>query len=357
MNQNFIKVDPSTLDSKFLNIPVIKNNSSNLAISKGVKFETATSYFLWIMLAVGAVVGAVFFLPAFFALLGKLAAIAVCGVAGLLVLFNLEIFTDIFKSIGKGIKKFFINSDPFYYIAKGIAKHETALNFFRTSKKQLLGVSNSLQTSARDNEQEAKVLFKNLNDKQLFITNLKKKLEADNSLQVPFQRAVNEYSNLKIKYDQKVSLAERYGLKALTYKKAYDRFCLLEPTLENKVEELKLSADMLREEYKAVEIMKSATETAKTALGFTQDADFEMASDIIKGTIDLNTAIVTDNLSSLSQYTEQYVMNNEDALTKFDQISTNLEKTFSLNVAKYTDSSYKVSKAESDLEPLSNIFN
>jgi hypothetical protein len=356
MNQ-FKSIEASELDSKFLNIPVIRNNSGNLKLNTNNSFSLVVKNLFWVIIVGLLIAFSVFALPQIFIIVGKMIGIAIsCLIAGFLW-YNLDNINDMFKKTAESIKRFFIESDPFFYLAKAIKKAETNLSKFIEAKVKLLGVSKNLKNLALESDKNAKALFEQMSSNKLYLQSLKGKLEISQDVndKVKFNKGINQLSILEAKYKQELSLAERYASKSRTYNKAYERFLLIEPKLENEVEELKASVTMLSNEYKALKTMSDATSIARSALGFEKDSELRLAMDIVNDTIAFNTAKVEDDLNYISGITQDLVLNDDQAMAKFESMTLKLDTEYSSKVENLLNTNYKLTKEEQDSSSL-NLF-
>lgn len=330
-------------NSKINNLPILKHFEASeigTATDSFRKGEKGLFYFLKLgILAAIAYFSWVYILPVVFQAIGQVLAIAttVILVIGLIIAAPV-IFKGI-RRLTRLLHKSIIKHDPFGELEEQKVKMIANKTKFQRSKGAIRGLKNEMEIEASKSEERAEVYQNKILSLQKKATRLKNSLEEAVKENGPKAKGEDSYVNNHAEYLKTVSEAGRidhqlkqekdfivkYGSRAAIMKKFDQKLTMVETAMDIKILDFDATVEILKKDYEFAQKSRQATDTAKSAMMFTEGWEVEYAVDVVATTIAQDIAITTGNLKDIDMITSNYSIDSDELYANLSTVADNIK--------------------------------
>ncbi len=365
MNSNTATIlKTNTSINSYSDLPILKHFDQSALANKVDTFRKGEKNLFWFLkLAVILGVGYctwVYVLPQLFIVLGAMfAAVATAGLCIFLVLARKPIFAWM-RKLARKLHEVAIKYDPFAQLEIEKQKMLNNQDVFRKSK----GNIESLQ---RDMVNEAKVSEEKANDLQTTILRLKTKVEktkgdmdamvAKNgeaakseddyvTLNSDLLKMLSESQRVGQKLAQSKDFVTKYGSRAAIMKKFVQKLTMVETSMEIKIADFDATIEILKNDFKFGNKMRTATNAAKGAMGLGAGWELDYALGVVTDTIANDIAITTGNIRDIDALASNYSIDSDDLYANLETLADNINvgKNTIPSAKQYNNPEYKLTE-------------
>jgi hypothetical protein len=333
----------SEVKSTVMNLPILKHFDSNEIAQKTSGGFKKGEKGIFTFLKWGAIIGLGYLvwqyvLPPLFLAIGQMLAVVATGAILVAAIILAPVFVKFLRVLSRNMAKAIIRQDPFMELEKQRTLQINNQQKFRQSKGKIDQLQGDMEIESDKSEKEAKGAEEAIT--RLHAKATKMKVELDEMLKTgPAVKGEDSYVNLNAEWAKVLSEAERmrhrfaqakdhvqkYGVRAAILKKMSQKLVMVGVAIDNKLADFDLTVEILKKEYAFAQKSREATESAKSAMGFTKTWELEYALDVVTSTIAEDIAITAGNLSDIDRYTSQYAFYSDDLYMNLDTLANKIK--------------------------------
>lgn len=354
--------------STLLSLPILKHfdeSKGEIALKAGAlkKGEKGLFWALALgLLGVGGYLTWTYIIPPLFTMLGQAIAISATGVFLVFLVMMYPVIMKALRFATKNIHKALIQSNPFNELNEQKDKMIKNREVFKNTKAKLKGLKNEMEIEANKAEKEAKVFQEDVLSLQRQAEKLKSAMDemvkqggvaakdTDDyvALQSELARKLSDSQRVSTQYEQSKNFIQKYGVRANVLGKMDRKLTLAGTAIDIKIADFDATIRMLEKEYEFAKNAKEATESAKSAMMFTQDWELEYALEVVTSTIALDIAKTSENLIDIDTLTSKYSVDNDELYSRLDSLADQIKTGDSVvpDSTKYSNPNYKLTKEE-----------
>jgi hypothetical protein len=347
-------------------LPILKHfdeSKGEIALSKNTLKKGEKSLF-WI-LAAGLLGGLgyltwTYIIPPLFTMLGQAIAISATGVFLVFLVMMYPVIMKGLRFATKNIHKALINSNPFNELEEQKDKMIKNREVFKATKAKLKGLKTEMEIEASKSEKEAKTFQDDILSLQRQSEKLKSAMDemvkqngigakdTDEyvTLQSELARKLSDSQRISNQYEQSKNFTQKYGVRANVLGKMDRKLTLAGTAIDIKIADFDTTITMLRKEYEFAKNAKQATESAKSAMMFTQSWELDYALEVVTSTIAQDIARTSENLLDIDTLTSKYSVDNDELYSRLDSLADQIKTGDSTipDSTKYSSPNYKMTK-------------
>ena len=166
------------------------------------------------------------------------------------------------------------------------------------------------------------------------------------TLQSELARKLSDSQRVSNQYEQSKNFTQKYGVRANVLGKMDRKLTLAGTAIDIKIADFDTTITMLRKEYEFAKNAKQATESAKSAMMFTQSWELDYALEVVTSTIAQDIARTSENLLDIDTLTSKYSVDNDELYSRLDSLADQIKTGDSTipDSTKYTSPNYKMTK-------------
>jgi hypothetical protein len=347
-------------------LPILKHfdeSKGEIAISKDTLKKGEKTLF-WALaaavLGIGGYLTWTYIIPPLFTMLGQAIAISATGVFLVFLVMMYPVIMKGLRFMTKNIHKALINSNPFNELEEQKQKMIKNREVFKATKAKLKGLKNEMEIEGNKSEKEAKTFQEDILSLQRQSEKLKSAMDemvkqngvaakdTDEyvTLQSELARKLSDSQRISNQYEQSKNFTQKYGVRANVLGKMDRKLTLAGTAIDIKIADFDTTIVMLRKEYEFAKNAKQATESAKSAMMFTQSWELDYALEVVTSTIAQDIARTSENLLDIDTLTSKYSVDNDELYSRLDSLADKI-KTGDNTIpdsTKYTSPNYKMTK-------------
>lgn len=349
-------------------LPILKHfdeSKGEIAINKDTlkKGEKTLFYALVAsILGVGGYLTWTYIIPPLFTMLGQAIAISATGVFLVFLVMMYPVIMKGLRFMTKNIHKALINSNPFNELEEQKQKMIKNREVFKATKAKLKGLKNEMEIEGNKSEKEAKTFQEDILSLQRQSEKLKtamdemvkqqgiaaKDTDEYVTLQSELARKLSDSQRISNQYEQSKNFTQKYGIRANVLGKMDRKLTLAGTAIDIKIADFDTTIVMLRKEYEFAKNAKQATESAKSAMMFTQSWELDYALEVVTSTIAQDIARTSENLLDIDTLTSKYSVDNDELYSRLDLLADKIKTGDSIipDSTKYTSPNYKMTKED-----------
>ena len=349
-------------------LPILKHfdeSKGEIAINKDTlkKGEKTLFYALVAsILGVGWYLTWTYIIPPLFTMLGQAIAISATGVFLVFLVMMYPVIMKGLRFMTKNIHKALINSNPFNELEEQKQKMIKNREVFKATKAKLKGLKNEMEIEGNKSEKEAKTFQEDILSLQRQSEKLKtamdemvkqngiaaKDTDEYVTLQSELARKLSDSQRISNQYEQSKNFTQKYGVRANVLGKMDRKLTLAGTAIDIKIADFDTTIVMLRKEYEFAKNAKQATESAKSAMMFTQSWELDYALEVVTSTIAQDIARTSENLLDIDTLTSKYSVDNDELYSRLDLLADKIKTGDSIipDSTKYTSPNYKMTKED-----------
>jgi hypothetical protein len=347
-------------------LPILKHfdeSKGEIALSKDTLKKGEKTLF-WALtaavLGVGGYLTWTYIIPPLFTMLGQAIAISATGVFLVFLVMMYPVIMKGLRFMTKNIHKALINSNPFNELEEQKEKMIKNREVFKATKAKLKGLKNEMEIEGNKSEKEAKTFQDDILSLQRQSEKLKTAMDEMVKLQGIAAKDTDEYVTLQSElarklsdsqrvsnqYEQSKNFTQKYGVRANVLGKMDRKLTLAGTAIDIKIADFDTTIVMLRKEYEFAKNAKQATESAKSAMMFTQSWELDYALEVVTSTIAQDIARTSENLLDIDTLTSKYSVDNDELYSRLDSLADQIKTGDSTipDSTKYTSPNYKMTK-------------
>jgi hypothetical protein len=354
--------------STLLELPILKHfdeSKGEIALNTKTLKKGEKSLF-WVLalglLGIGGYLTWTYIIPPLFTMLGQVIALSATAI---FLIFLVIMFPVIMKGLrfaAKSMHRALIQSNPFAELDEQKQKMIKNREIFKNTKAKLKGLKNEMEIEANKSEKEANAFQEDLLSLQRQCEKLKtamdemvrqhgaaaKDTDEYVALQSELARKLSDSQRISNQYEQAKAFIQKYGVRANVLGKMDRKLTLAGTAIDIKIADFDATITMLRKEYEFAKNAKAATESAKSAMMFTQDWELEYALEVVTSTIAMDIAKTSENLIDIDSLTSKYSVDNDELYSRLDSLADKIKTGDSTipDSTKYTNPNYKLSKED-----------
>jgi hypothetical protein len=347
-------------------LPILKHfdeSKGEIALNKDTLKKGEKTLF-WALaaavLGVGGYLTWTYIIPPLFTMLGQAIAISATGVFLVFLVMMYPVIMKGLRFMTKNIHKALINSNPFNELEEQKQKMIKNREVFKATKAKLKGLKNEMEIEGNKSEKEAKTFQEDILSLQRQSEKLKSSMDemvkqqgiaakdTDEyvTLQSELARKLSDSQRISNQYEQSKNFTQKYGVRANVLGKMDRKLTLAGTAIDIKIADFDTTIVMLRKEYEFAKNAKQATESAKSAMMFTQSWELDYALEVVTSTIAQDIARTSENLLDIDTLTSKYSVDNDELYSRLDSLADQI-KTGDNTIpdsTKYTNPNYKMTK-------------
>jgi hypothetical protein len=312
------------------------------------------------VLGVGGYLTWTYIIPPLFTMLGQAIALSATAVFLVFMVMMYPVIMKGLRFLTKNIHKALINSNPFNELDEQKQKMIKNRDVFKATKAKLKGLKTEMEIEGAKSEKEAKTFQEDILSLQRQAEKLKSAMDemvktngiaakdTDEyvGLQSELARKLSDSQRVSNQYDQSKNFTQKYGIRANVLGKMDRKLTLAGTAIDIKIADFDTTIVMLRKEYEFAKNAKQATESAKSAMMFTQSWELDYALEVVTSTIAQDIARTSENLLDIDTLTSKYSVDNDELYSRLDTLADKI-KTGDNTIpdsSKYANPNYKMSK-------------
>lgn len=276
-----------------------------------------------IMVMVGAAIGAVL-------------SVAVCVLAIILAPVGVRWMRKLARKMHKNL----INSDPFAQLEQERLKIIANQEQFRGAVGKVAQLRSDMEIESVKSEKDAIKLQTDILVIQGQVEKMKNQLEEMVKTQGVEARESDEYVNLNSEYIKALSKSDvvrnkliqakdfvtKYGTRANIMKKFTQKLKMVETGMEIKLSDFDATIEILKKDSEFSSKTRLATESAKSAMLFTNSWELDYALDVVTSTIAEDIAITSGNLRDIDSISSgKYNVNSDELYINLNQLADGIK--------------------------------
>ncbi|WP_309607931.1 hypothetical protein [Flavobacterium sp.] len=347
-------------------LPILKHfdeSKGEIAINKDTlkKGEKTLFYALLAsILGVGGYLTWTYIIPPLMTMLGAAIAISATGVFLVFLVMMYPVIMKGLRFMTKNIHKALINSNPFNELEEQKQKMIKNREVFKATKAKLKGLKTEMEIEGNKSEKEAKTFQDDILSLQRQSEKLKSAMDemvkqqgiaakdTDEyvTLQSELARKLSDSQRVSNQYEQSKNFTQKYGVRANVLGKMDRKLTLAGTAIDIKIADFDTTIVMLRKEYEFAKNAKQATESAKSAMMFTQSWELDYALEVVTSTIAQDIARTSENLLDIDTLTSKYSVDNDELYSRLDSLADKIKTGDSTipDSTKYSSPNYKMTK-------------
>jgi hypothetical protein len=312
------------------------------------------------VLGIGGYLTWTYIIPPLFTMLGQAIALSATAVFLVFMVMMYPVIMKGLRFLTKNIHKALINSNPFNELDEQKQKMIKNRDVFKATKAKLKGLKTEMEIEGAKSEKEAKTFQEDILSLQRQAEKLKSAMDemvkingiaakdTDEyvALQSELARKLSDSQRVSNQYDQSKNFTQKYGIRANVLGKMDRKLTLAGTAIDIKIADFDTTIVMLRKEYEFAKNAKQATESAKSAMMFTQSWELDYALEVVTSTIAQDIARTSENLLDIDTLTSKYSVDNDELYSRLDTLADKI-KTGDNTIpdsSKYTNPNYKMTK-------------
>ena len=353
--------------STLLSLPILKHfdeSKGEIALNSNILKKGEKSLF-WALalglLGIGGYLVWTYIIPPLFTMLGQAIAISATGVFLVFLVMMYPVIMKALRFATKNLHKALIQSNPFNELEEQKQKMVKNREVFKNTKAKLKGLKIEMEVEANKSEKEAKSYQEDLLSLQRQCEKLKTAMnEMERTLpnardtdeyvvlQSELAKKLSESQRTSTQYEQSKGFIQKYGVRANVLGKMDRKLTLAGTAIDIKIADFDVTVKMLQKEYEFAKNAKEATESAKSAMMFTQDWELEYALEVVTSTIAQDIARTSENLIDIDALTSKYSVDNDELYSRLDTLADKIKTGDSVvpDSTRYNNPNYKLSKEE-----------
>jgi hypothetical protein len=347
-------------------LPILKHfdeSKGEIALdSKTLKKGEKTLFYALVaaVLGVGGYLTWTYIIPPLFTMLGQAIALSATAVFLVFMVMMYPVIMKGLRFLTKNIHKALINSNPFNELDEQKQKMIKNRDVFKATKAKLKGLKTEMEIEGAKSEKEAKTFQEDILSLQRQAEKLKSAMDemvkingiaakdTDEyvALQSELARKLSDSQRVSNQYDQSKNFTQKYGIRANVLGKMDRKLTLAGTAIDIKIADFDTTIVMLRKEYEFAKNAKQATESAKSAMMFTQSWELDYALEVVTSTIAQDIARTSENLLDIDTLTSKYSVDNDELYSRLDTLADKI-KTGDNTIpdsSKYANPNYKMTK-------------
>jgi hypothetical protein len=320
------------------NLPILKHFEADSIKSNIDSFRKGewTLFNIFKFAALGAVgyLTWVYVLPPLFIALGKVIAVAGSLILAVGLIIAAPVILKAIRRFTRFVHKSVIKHDPFGELEEQKGKMQANKKKFREAQGKIKKLKHDMEVEANQSEKNAKAL-------QTKITSLESKAreintKIDNGVKTnPQFKTTNEYVELYAErqktlsdaqrkmhmYEQEKTFISKYGTRGAIMNKFSQKLTLVGTAMDIKILDFEATIDILKRDYDFAQKSREATESAKSAMLFTEGWEVEYALDVVTSTIAEDIAITAGNLNDIDMLTSTYSMDSDELFANLESLT------------------------------------
>jgi hypothetical protein len=353
-------------NTKMKDLPILRHfESDNLKTSvDSFRKGEMTLFNVFKLIALGAIgyLAWVYVLPPLFIALGQ--AIAIAGTAILIV--GLVIMAPvIFKALRRFtrfVHKSVIKHDPFGELEEQKGKMLGNKRKFTKAQGTIKKLRTDMQIEAKQSEELAKSLEREilrLNDKvkkhdaeiaEMKKSNPKGYQTTDKYIQAYTDRMklLTDAQRKGHKLTQEKGFVKKYGTRGAIMNTFSQKLVMVGAAMDIKIADFDATIDILKRDYEFAQKSREATDTAKSAMLFTEGWEVEYALDVVTSTIAEDIAITAGNLDDIDMLTSTYSMDSDELFENLDSLAAKITAGDDpvMDSKQYTNPEYRLTQED-----------
>lgn len=323
-----------------LDLPVTKHLSDKLIKVSTVKEEGAAAIVAGVLtLAAFGVAGYglwIYVLPQVFSLLGQLIGI-VAGLAFVVLCMALwKPFKKWTELLSAKAYKAAIESNPMAELHLQLATMRGEKARFKKAKAQMKAIESKAFHKMKHHEKEAEefqVQVQTTAEKANKIQSQMKDLEIAKqnqsdkfySLQRELAKLLPKAERLRLRYNQSSDYIRRYGSRFHVVKQVNHKLGLAEIHMDNTIEDFQLSIEMMQDELDFAADAKTASGVVKSALGFKNKMEIDIALNAVSAATNLYLAEAAENFSDIDKLTSgDFSLDNDAMFARLENLNAKI---------------------------------
>ncbi len=312
------------------------------------------------VLGIGGYLTWTYIIPPLFTMLGQAIALSATAVFLVFMVMMYPVIMKGLRFLTKNIHKALINSNPFNELDEQKQKMIKNRDVFKATKAKLKGLKTEMEIEGAKSEKEAKTFQDDILSLQRQAEKLKsgmdemvkqdgiaaKDTDEYVALQSELARKLSDSQRVSNQYDQSKNFTQKYGIRANVLGKMDRKLTLAGTAIDIKIADFDTTIVMLRKEYEFAKNAKQATESAKSAMMFTQSWELDYALEVVTSTIAQDIARTSENLLDIDTLTSKYSVDNDELYSRLDTLADKI-KTGDNTIpdsSKYANPNYKMTK-------------
>jgi hypothetical protein len=347
-------------------LPILKHfdeSKGEIALNKDTLKKGEKTLF-WALaasvLGVGGYLTWTYIIPPLFTMLGQAIAISATGVFLVFLVMMYPVIMKGLRFMTKNIHKALINSNPFNELEEQKQKMIKNREVFKATKAKLKGLKTEMEIEGSKSEKEAKTFQEDILSLQRQSEKLKSAMDemvklngiaakdTDEyvTLQSELARKLSDSQRISNQYEQSKNFTQKYGVRANVLGKMDRKLTLAGTAIDIKIADFDTTIVMLRKEYEFAKNAKQATESAKSAMMFTQSWELDYALEVVTSTIAQDIARTSENLLDIDTLTSKYSVDNDELYSRLDSLADKIKTGDSTipDSTKYSSPNYKMTK-------------
>jgi hypothetical protein len=349
-------------------LPILKHfdeSKGEIALNKNTLKKGEKYIFLILVLTLLGGLGYliwIYILPPLFTMLGQVIAISATGVFLVFLVMMYPVIMKALRFATRNIHKALIHSNPFNELEEQKQKMIKNREVFKATKAKLKGLKTEMEIEGNKSEKEAKTYQEDILSLQRQSEKLKSTMDemvkqlgvgskdTDEyvAIQSELAKKLSDSQRISNQYEQSKNFIQKYGVRANILGKMDRKLTLAGTAIDIKIADFDTTITMLRKEYEFAKNAKQATESAKSAMLFTQSWELDYALEVVTLTIAQDIAKTSENLLDIDTLTSKYSVDNDELYSRLDSLADKI-KTGDNTIpesSKYTNSNYKMTKED-----------
>jgi hypothetical protein len=362
LNPTIVKTD-SNINS-YADLPILKHFDASSLSNKVDTFRKGEKNLFWFLkLAVIIGVGAglwIYVLPQLFIMLGQLAAAVACvGICAFLVIARKPIFAWM-RRLARKIHEAAITYDPFAQLEIEKQKMLNNQDVFRKSKGNIIALQQDMVNEAKVSEDKATELQNNILRLKTKVEKIKSDMDAMVANSGEAAKSEDDYVSLNSDLFKKLSESQRvgqqlaqskdfvtkYGSRAAIMKKFVQKLTMVETSMEIKIADFDATIEILKNDFKFGNKMRTATDAAKGAMGLGAGWELDYALNVVTDTIANDIAITSGNIRDIDALASGYSIDSDDLYANLETLADNINvgKSSVPSAKAYNNPEYKLTQ-------------
>ena len=354
-----------TLNANLMNLPMMKNYSSDQIVTKVDNFRKGEKNLYWfIKLAFFGGLGYLawtYVLPPVMVALGQFMAVAATGIAIVALVIMAPVILKAIRAFTRFLHKSVIKYDPFGQLEITRQKMIANQTTFRVAKGNLKALEQDMANEKiRSNEDaekgekdvmrykgRAEQIKSQMQEMEAKMGVAAKSEDAYVDLAAELQKTLATANNIVNKMNQSRDLTIKFGTRQNVLKKINQKLVMVETAMDIKIADFDATVDMLKKDYAVGQKMNAATTAAKNAMGFSSDWERDYALEVITSTISADIAISSGNFKDIESLTQNYDLNSDELFANLDAIADKIQTGGTeIDIKKYNNVDYKLTSED-----------
>jgi uncharacterized protein YhaN len=330
-------------NSKMQNLPILRHFEST-EIGKSIdSFRKGEKgmFNVFKLLILGAVLyfSWIYVLPPVFQAIGQFLAIASTLILIVLAVVMLPVILKAIRRFTRFCHKMVIKHDPFGELEEQKQKMAANKRNFQMAKGKITSLKSDMEISADKSEKSAKQLETNISGLKAKADKYKREMDdmvnsggdaakgEDSFVDAHsnFLKTISEAQRKGHELEQEKDFVKKYGSRAAIMKKFGQKLLMVETSMDIKILDFDATIKILKKDYEFAQKAREATDSAKSAMLFTESWELEYAMDVVTTTIAQDIAITAGNLKDIDMLTSTYAMDSDELYANLNTLADDIK--------------------------------